>query len=130
MTLTTNELAMQEFVIKPLKNEAEYDAALKVAGAYFNHPPEPNTAEGDQFELLLMTIEAYEAKHHVIDPPDSIEAIKFRMEQAGLTPKDLIPMIGRLNRVYEILTRKRPLTLAMIRQLHHGLGISAQSLIR
>lgn len=76
-----------------------------------------------------MLIENYEAKHHATLPPDPIEAIKFRMEQAGLTPKDLEPIIGRTNRVYEVLTRKRPLTLAMIRRLHAGLGIPAENLI-
>ena len=80
--------------------------------------------------MLLMLIEAYEAKHYLIAPPDPIEAIKFRMEQAGLTPKDLQPMIGGLNRVYEILNRKRPLTLKMIWKLHSMLGIPAQSLIQ
>lgn len=70
------------------------------------------------------------AKHFPVDLPDPVEAIKFRMEQGGLTPKDLQPMIGRMNRVYEILNRKRPLTLAMIRKLHEGLGIPAESLIK
>jgi HTH-type transcriptional regulator / antitoxin HigA len=87
------------------------------------------TPDADQFEMLLMLIEVYEAKHHAIPPPNPIEAIKFRMEQAGLTPKDLEPMIGRTNRVYEILAGRRPLTLAMIRKLHKGLGIPAESLI-
>ena len=83
----------------------------------------------DDFEILLILIENYEAKHYAITPPDPIEAIKFRMEQAGLTPKDLEPMIGRSNRVYEILAGHRPLTLTMIRKLHAGLGIPAESLI-
>lgn len=77
-----------------------------------------------------LTVEAYEARHFPIDLPDPVEAIKFRMEQGGLTPKDLVPAIGRLNRVYEILARKRPLTLAMIWQLHEKFGIPAESLIR
>ncbi len=72
--------------------------------------PPPGSEEADQFEVLLLLIEHYEASHYPIAPPDPIEAIRFRMEQAGLTPKDLEPMIGRLNRVYEVLTRKRPLT--------------------
>ena len=76
-----------------------------------------------------MLIEAYEAKHHVILPADPIEAIKFRMEQANLKPKDLKSMIGELNRVYEVLAKKRSLTLPMIRRLHSALGIPAESLI-
>jgi HTH-type transcriptional regulator/antitoxin HigA len=115
--------------LKPIRTEAEYDAALRIASAYFDHEPAPGTEEGDRFEILVMLIEAYEAKHCPIAAPDPIEAIKFRMEQAGLTPKDLQPMIGRMNRVYEVLTRRRPLTLAMIRRLHAGLGIPAESLI-
>ena len=88
------------------------------------------TPEGERFEILLTLAEAYEAKHFPMDLPDPVEAIKFRMEQAGLTAKDLEPMIGRSNRVYEILNRKRPLTLPMIRKLHERLGIPAESLIR
>ncbi|MFC5473465.1 helix-turn-helix domain-containing protein [Paraherbaspirillum soli] len=115
--------------IKPIHTEAEYEDALRMASAFFDHQPEPGTPDGDRFELLAMVIEAYEAKRYPVASPDPIEAIKFRMEQAGLTPKDLEPMIGRLNRVYEILSYKRPLTLPMIRRLHHGLGIPAESLI-
>lgn len=115
--------------LKPIRTEAEYDAALRAVSPYFDNEPESGTAEGDRFEILVMLIEAYEAKHYRITPPDPVEAIKFRMEQAGLTPKDLEPMIGRTNRVYEVLARKRPLTLAMIRRLHTGLGIPAESLI-
>lgn len=78
----------------------------------------------------MTLFEAYEAKRFPINLPDPIEAIKFRMEQSSLTPKDLQPMIGRMNRVYEALNRKRPLTLSMIWKLHQGLGIPAESLIR
>jgi HTH-type transcriptional regulator/antitoxin HigA len=78
----------------------------------------------------LTLIAAYEAAHFPVDLPDPVEAIRFRMEQAGLTPKDLAPLFGRLNRVYEVLSGKRPLTLAMIRKLHDRLGIPAECLIR
>ncbi|MBF1165187.1 MAG: transcriptional regulator, partial [Dechloromonas agitata] len=98
--------------------------------AYFENEPEPGTPEGDRFEVLVTLVEAYEAKHFPIDLPDPVEAIKFRMEQAGLAPKDLVPAIGRLNRVYEILNHKRPLTLNMIWRLHEKFGIPAESLIR
>ena len=115
--------------LKPIRSETDYAAALQAVAPYFDHEPQPGSDEADQFEVLLLLIEHYEASHYPIAPPDPVEAIRFRMEQAGLTPKDLEPMIGRLNRVYEVLTRKRPLTLPMIRRLHTGLGIPAESLI-
>lgn len=84
---------------------------------------------GALLEVLATLVEAYEQKHFPIDAPDPVEAIKFRMEQSGLSPKDLEPYIGQSNRVYEVLNRKRPLTLRMIRNLHRGLGIPARVLI-
>lgn len=116
--------------IRPIHTNADYQAALREVSAYFDHEPEPGTDEGDRFDVLVTLIEAYEAKHFPIDLPDPVEAIKFRMEQGGLTPKDLVPAIGRLNRVYEILARRRPLTLSMIWRLHENFGIPAESLIR
>lgn len=116
--------------IRPIRTEDDYRAAMREISGFFDNEPEPTTAEGDRFEILLTLAEAYEAKHFPVDIPDPVAAIKFRMEQGGLTAKDLEPMIGRPNRVYEILNRKRPLTLAMIRRLHAGLGIPAESLIR
>ena len=77
----------------------------------------------------MTLVEAYERKHYPISPPDPIEAIKFRMDQNGISVKDLEPLIGKSNRVYEVLNRKRPLTLAMIRRLHSALGIPAEVLI-
>jgi len=116
--------------IRPIRTEDDYRAAMREISGFFDNEPEPTTAEGDRFEILLTLAEAYEAKHFPVDIPDQVAAIKFRMEQGGLTAKDLEPMIGRPNRVYEVLNRKRPLTLAMIRRLHAGLGIPAESLIR
>jgi HTH-type transcriptional regulator/antitoxin HigA len=116
--------------IYPIHTETDYKSALKEVSAYFDNEPELDSAEGDRFEILLTLLEAYETKHFPIDLPDPVEAIKFRMEQSGLTPNDLVPMIGRLNRVYEILSRKRSLTLPMIWKLHTQLGIPAESLIR
>jgi HTH-type transcriptional regulator / antitoxin HigA len=116
--------------IRPIRTKADYKAALREVSAYFDNEPEPRTPEGDRFEVLLTLVEAYEAQHFPVELPDPVEAIKFRMDQAGLTPKDLVPAIGRLNRVYEILGRKRPLTLAMIWRLHERFGIPAESLIR
>ncbi len=75
--------------------------------------------------MLVTLVQAYEAKHHPIDPPDPIEAIMFRMDQSGMVVKDLVPTIGPINRVYEVLAHKRPLTLNMIRRLTKGLGIPA-----
>lgn len=115
--------------LKPIRTEEDYQNALRSVSPCFDKEPKPGSVEADHFEILLMLIEAYEAKYHAISPPDPIEAIKFRMEQAGLTVKDLEPMIGRSNRVYEILAGSRPLTLPMIRKLHRGLGIPAESLI-
>jgi len=116
--------------IRPIKTEEDFKAALREISAFFDNEPVPGSAEGDRFEVLITLVEAYEAKHYPIELPDPVEAIKFRMEQAGLTPKDLVPYIGRLNRVYEILNRKRPLTLTMIWKLHHKLGIPAECLIQ
>lgn len=115
--------------IRPIHNDADYQAALKEASAYFDHEPESGTEDADRFEVLLTLIQAYESRHFPIGLPDPIEAIKFRMEQSGLAIKDLEPMIGRTNRVYEVLNRKRPLTLPMIRRLHRGLGIPAEVLV-
>ena len=116
--------------IRPIRTEEDYKAALREVSAYFDNQPTPGTADGDRFEILLTLVEAHEAKHYAIDLPDPVEAIRFRMDQAGLTPKDLVPAIGRINRVYEILNRKRPLTLAMIWKLNQKFGISAESLIQ
>lgn len=121
---------MCEMEIRPIKTDADYQQALRDVAVYFEVEPEPDTPEGDRFEVLLTLIQAYEAQHFPVDLPDPIEAIRFRMEQEGLTPKDLVPVIGRLNRVYEVLNRKRPLTLNMIRKLHQHLGIPADSLIQ
>ena len=115
--------------IEPVRSEADYESALKEISTLMQGDPEIGTPQGDRLDVLATLVQAYEAKHHAIDPPDAIEAIKFRMEQQGLAVKDLEPFIGRSNRVYEVLNRKRPLTLGMIRRLHKGLGIPADVLI-
>lgn len=114
--------------IKPIKTEADYRATLKEIDTLMM--AEMNTPEGDRLDVLVTLVEAYERKHYPIDFPDPVEAIKFRMDQQGLTAKDLEPFIGRLNRVYEVLNRRRPLTIAMIWKLHEGLGIPAEVLIK
>ncbi|PUE59996.1 transcriptional regulator [Limnohabitans curvus] len=115
--------------ITPIRTEKDYRAALRVVSTLVDQDPSPDTPEGERLDVLSTLIEAYERKHYPIDLPDPVEAIKFRMDQAGLSVKDLEPMIGQPNRVYEVLNHKRPLTLRMIRNLNKGLGISAQVLI-
>lgn len=114
--------------VKPIRNEADYDAAMADVAALWGAPS--GTPEGDRLEVLATLIDAYEAKHHAMDAPDPIEAIIFRMEQQGLTRKDLEHIIGTRTRIAEVLNRKRSLSIAMIRRLHDRLGISAEVLIR
>lgn len=115
-------------VIRPIKTKANYQAALKKIETLMD--AKPRTPKGDQLDVLVTLVEAYETKHYPLELPDPVEAIKYTMESKGLTVKDLEPMIGRSNRVYEILNRRRPLTLKMIWELHHKLGIPAESLVR
>lgn len=115
--------------IRPIRTDTDHKAALKEISALMVSDPDLGTPEGDRLDILVTLVQAYEAKHIPIDAPDPVEAIKFRMEQSGLSIKDLEPMIGRSNRVYEVLNHKRPLTLAMIRRLHKTLGIPANVLI-
>ncbi|MCP5265631.1 MAG: transcriptional regulator [Burkholderiaceae bacterium] len=115
--------------IRPIHSEADYKAALREISALMASDPDLGTPEGDRLDILATLVEAYELRHFPIDAPDPVEAIKFRMEQSGLSVKDLEPIIGKSNRVYEVLNRKRPLTLAMIRRLHRDLGIPANVLI-
>ena len=114
--------------IRPIKTDADYRAALNDIENLMM--AEPDTVEGEKLDILVTLVEAYEAKHFPMYLPDPVEAIKFEMERKGLTVKDLEPMIGKSNRVYEILNHKRSLTLKMIWKLHEGLGIPAESLIK
>jgi len=116
--------------IHPIRTERDYERALKDVETYFDNEPAPGSPEEERFEVLLALIKVWEDAHYPIDPPDPVDAIKFRMEQAGLTPKDLMPAIGRLNRVYEVLNGKRSLTLPMIWKLNDLFGIPLESLIR
>ncbi len=114
--------------IKPIRTRADHRAALKEIESLMM--ARTGTPEGARLDVLSTLVQAYEAKHFPMDLPDPVDAIRFRMEQSGLSPKDLVPMIGQINRVYEVLNRKRPLTLQMIRRLHRDLGIPAESLIK
>ena len=108
--------------VKPIRTEQDYEAALRAVEPFFDNEPAPDTPEGDFFEVMCLLIAEYEKKHYPM-------AIKFRMEQQGLTVKDLEPTIGKSNRVYEILNGTRNLTLPMIRRLHAQFGIPLESLI-
>ena len=114
--------------IKPIRTKANYRAALKAVESLMT--AKANTPDGDRLDVLATLVEAYERAHFPMDLPDAVEAIKFRMEQSGLTVKDLEPVIGRKNRVYEILSRRRLLTLRMIEGLHTKFGIAAEILLK
>ena len=114
--------------MKPIRTEADYDAALEEVAALWGAAS--GTPKGDRLDVLATLVDAYEAKHHAMDPPDPIEAIKFRMEQQGLTRKDLEDIMGTRTRIAEVLNRKRSLSIGMIRRLHDRLGISADILIQ
>ena len=113
--------------IQPIRNQRDHAKALQDVERLWG--ARSRTPEADKLEILVTLIDAYEAKHHPIDPPDPIDAIRFRMEQMGLTRKDLIDVIGSRARVSEVLNRRRPLTVAMIVRLRKELGISADVLI-
>lgn len=114
--------------LKPIRSEADYENAMAELERLWGAPDE--SPEGDRLDVLVTLIDAYEAEHFPMDPPDPVEAIRFRMEQQGLTRKDLEPFIGPRNRVADVLNRRRSLSIEMIRRLHDGLGISADVLIR
>jgi HTH-type transcriptional regulator/antitoxin HigA len=114
--------------VKPIRTKKDHEAALVEVERLWG--AKSKTPEGDRLDVLATLIDAYEARHYPMDPPDPIEAIKFRMEQQGLTRKDLEPLIGTRTRVAEVLNRKRGPSIEMIRRLHRELGISAEILIR
>ncbi len=114
--------------VKPIRTEADYEAALEEVAALWGAASD--TPKGDRLDVLATLIDVYESKHYAMDPPDPIEAIKFRMEQQGMTRKDLEDIIGTRTRIAEVLNRKRSLSIGMIRRLHDRLGISAEVLIK
>lgn len=113
--------------LKPIRNKREYENALKIMDKYFD--ARPNTAEGMLIEILSMFIEKYEESKFPVEAPHPIEAIKFRMEQLGITNAKFAVIIGGRNRASEILNNKRSLSIRMIRKLHREMGIPAESLI-
>jgi HTH-type transcriptional regulator / antitoxin HigA len=117
-----------DITARPIRSEDDYEAALAEVEALMDAAP--GTPDGDRLDVLVTLIEAYEARHWSIEAPDPVEAIRVRMEQKNLRQRDLVPMIGTRGRVSEILSRKRPLTLPMIRRLSKGLDLSADVLIQ
>jgi HTH-type transcriptional regulator/antitoxin HigA len=113
--------------IKPIKSNSDYRRALIELDRLMD--ARPNTPRGDRLDVMATLVEAWEQKHHTIEGPDPVAAIRFAMEQRGLTRRDLEPLIGSRARVAEVLNRKRKLTLPMIRRLHERLGIAAETLI-
>lgn len=114
--------------IQPIRTEQDYECALTEVERLWG--AKQGTPQGDKLDVLMVLIEDYEKKHYPIDPPDPIEAILFRMEQMGLTRKDMEQYLGSRSRVTEVLNRQRGLSLRMIRRLHNGLSIPLESLIR
>jgi HTH-type transcriptional regulator/antitoxin HigA len=115
--------------INPIRTEQDYKVALQEVSRLVDLDPEVDSDEGARLEVLSTLVEVYESRHFPIEAPSPVEAIRFRMEQAGLTAKDLVPSIGKTNRVYEVLAGRRKLTIPMIRKLNKNLGIPAESLL-
>jgi HTH-type transcriptional regulator/antitoxin HigA len=120
---------MAKKIIRPLHSEADYDAALNEIERYFENEPKVRTPEADRFDLLALIIEDYERKRWPIEPPDTIDAIRYGMETGGYTQADLGRLLGSRQRASDILTRKRPLTMRMAWRLHREWGIPAEALI-
>ena len=114
--------------IRPIKTKADHRAALKEIERLMD--ARPDTPAGDRLEILITLVDRYESQHETIEPPDPIDALRYHMESRGLTRRDLEPFLGSRARVAEVLNRRRPLTIEMIRKLHAGLGMSAEVLIR
>jgi HTH-type transcriptional regulator/antitoxin HigA len=120
---------MAKIIIRPLRSEAAYDAALEEIERYFDREPKPGTPDADRFDLLALVIEDYERKRWPIDPPNAIDAIRYGMEMGGHTQADLGRLLGSRQRASDILTRKRPLTMRMAWRLYREWGIPAEALI-
>jgi HTH-type transcriptional regulator/antitoxin HigA len=121
---------MARKVIRPLRSEAEYEAALDEIELYFDREPRPGTAEADRFDLLALVIDDYERRHWPVDAPDPVDAIRYGMETGGRTQADLGRLLGSRQRASDILRRRRPLTMQMAWRLHQEWGIPAEALLR
>jgi HTH-type transcriptional regulator/antitoxin HigA len=121
---------MAKKMIRPIRNESDYDAALTEIERFFDKEPKPGTHEADRFDLLALVIEDYERRHWPIDPPDPVAAIRYRMETGGYGQADLGRLLGSRQRASDILSRKRRLTMQMAWKLHRDWGIPAESLIQ
>src|SRR5215469_7425863 len=115
--------------IGPIRSEADYDAALKAIERYFEHEPKPGTTDADRFDLLAKSSKIMSASAGRIEPPDTIDAIRYRMETGGYTQADLGRLLGSRQRASDILTRKRSLTMRMAWKLHREWDIPAEALI-
>ena len=120
---------MAKKIIRPVRSEGDYDAALEEVERYFEVEPKAGSPEADRFDLLALVIEDYERKRWPIEPPDTIDAIRYRMETGGYSQADLGRLLGSRQRASDILTRKRPLTMRMAWKLHREWGIPAEALI-
>jgi HTH-type transcriptional regulator/antitoxin HigA len=125
--MTKPTLRKFDMTIKPIKTERDYRKTLKEIDRLWD--AKPNTRKGDRLDVLVTLVEAYEQRHYKIEPPDPIEAIKFRMEQLGMKPADLAKILGGRSRVSEVLNKKRKLTVRMMRSLRKHLAIPAESLL-
>ena len=121
---------MAKKVIRPIRNEADYEAAVDEIETYFENQPERGTPAADRFDLLALTIADYEKSRWPIDPPDPVEAIRYGMEIRGLVQADLGRLLGSRQRASDILSRRRPLTMGMAWKLHSEWGIPADALIK
>jgi HTH-type transcriptional regulator/antitoxin HigA len=121
---------MAKKMIRPIRNQADYQAALTEIERYFDQEPKLGTPQADHFDLLALVIEDYERKHWPIDPPDPVEAIRYRMQTGGYTQADLGRLLGSRQRASDVLARKRRLTMQMAWRLHRAWGIPAEALIR
>jgi HTH-type transcriptional regulator/antitoxin HigA len=120
---------MAKKMIRPIRTETEYDEAVDEIERYFENQPKPGTPEADRFDLLALIVEDYERRHWSIEPPEAIDAIRYRMEAGGYTQADLGRLLGSRQRASDILTRKRPLTMRMAWKLHREWNIPAEALI-
>src|SRR5277367_400923 len=125
----SGDCVMAKEIVRVLRSEADYDAALEEIERYFEREPEPGAPDADRLDLLALIVEDYERKRWLIEPPDAIDAIRYRTEMGGFTQADLGCLLGSRQRASDVLKGKRPLTMSMAWRLHHDWGIPAEALI-